>query len=173
MPVINLPLNDEKYTPHNLIKRAVVSMNDYRLPEGQVGMASPETGVVVAVILYILYNEPKAVRTKLECYIILLDRMVKEATGEGLFTLELNSKGRISNFKRIFDFMLKKGLLSPSGTARFFMTELAVEIIKRLGIVLGKLVPYVEKLLVNYDYLTAGEMLTEISKPLLLRFDNK
>ena len=157
----NLPSIDDNYEPHNYLKRAIFAMSAYRVSDEQVNIANPETGAIAAIILYIINAEPKVSRTKLECYLILLDRMVKETTGKELFTWTLNKYGRINNFKRIFDNMLERGLLSKNGSARFFIPRVGWNIVQGLPVILDDLLPYLDKLLARYDDYTAGEMLKE------------
>ena len=91
--VINTPLGGG-YKPHDYLTQVIEEMKDYCLPYGQVKIANPDTGVIVALILYIIAKEPTVNHTKLECYIILLNYMIKDATGIELFTWTLNSNGR-------------------------------------------------------------------------------
>lgn len=158
----NLPSIDDNYKPHNYLKRAIFAMSAYRVSDEQVNIANPETGAIAAIMLYIINAEPKVSRTKLECYLILLDRLVKEATGKKLFTWTLNKYKRISNFKCIFDNMLERGLLSENGSARFFIPRVGWNIVQGLHIMLDDMLPYLDKLLARYDDYTAGEMLKEI-----------
>ena len=158
----NLPPADDNYEPHNYLKRAIFAMSAYRVSDEQVEIANSETGAIAAIMLYIINAEPKVSRTKLECYSLLLNKLVKEATGKELFTWTLNKYGRISNFKRIFEHMLERGLLSENGSARFFIPRVGWNIVQGLPIILDDLLPYLDKLLARYDDYTAGEMLKEI-----------
>ncbi len=62
-PAISAPF-DDNYEPHNYLNGVIRTMNDYCLPYGQVRIANPETGVIVALILYIVAKEPTVNRTK-------------------------------------------------------------------------------------------------------------
>ena len=155
---------DGSYKPHDYLKRAIFAMTAYRVSDKQVEIANSETGAIAAIMLYIINAEPKVSRTKLECYLILLNKIVKEATGKELFTWTLNKYKRISNFKCIFDNMLERGLLSENGSARFFIPRVGWNVVQGLPIMLDNLLPYLDKLLARYDDYTAGEMLKEIQK---------
>ncbi len=159
MSQANVLLFDGEYTPHDYLKKAIIEMKDYCLPYGQVKIANQETGAIVAIILYVLAKEPKAVRTKLECYIILLNKLIREETCNDLFTWKLNNKGRVSSFSKFWDYMLMSGLLLSNGRSRFYVLGGAGKIIARLPIMLDRLLPYLNKILVNYEDYTAGEIL--------------
>lgn len=153
---------DDNYKPHNYLKRAIFAMTAYRVSDEQVEIANSETGAIAAIMLYIINAEPKVSRTKLECYLILLNKLIKEATGKELFSWTLNKYRRISNFKFVFKHMIECGLLSENGSARFFVSSKAWNIVQGLHIMLDDLLPYLDKLLARYDDYTAGEMLKEI-----------
>jgi len=158
----NVYSTDDNYEPHDYLKRAIFAMSAYCVSDEQVNIANSETGAIAAIMLYIINAEPKVSRTKLECYLILLDRLVKEDTGKELFTWTLNKYRRISNFKFVFKHMIECGILSENGSARFFVSSKAWKIIQGLPIMLDDILPYLDKLLARYDDYTAGEMLKEI-----------
>ncbi|MBQ7674301.1 MAG: hypothetical protein IJT36_07300 [Alphaproteobacteria bacterium] len=137
-------------------------MKDYRLPYGQVKIANPETGVIVALIFYIIAKEPTVNHTKLECYVILLNRMINNATGTDLFTWKLNSRCRIGNFNKFFDYMVSKGLIQPKGRSRFVILKGARDILPQLTTILRNLLPYLSRLLNEYGDDTATSMLKKI-----------
>lgn len=156
------PLYEVIHKPHDYLRKAIDDMKDYRLPYGKASIANPETGAIMTIILYFIAKEPKATRTKLECYVILLDKLVKEKTGQGLFHWRRNRKGLVSGFWRIFEHMTDKELVSKNGYSRFFILTETATIIQRLPLMLQELVPYMEHLLMSYDYYTAEEMQTLI-----------
>ena len=164
-PAISAPF-DDSYEPHNYLNGAIRIMNNYCLPYGQVRIANPETGVIVALILYIIAKEPTVNRTKLECYIILLNRMIKNATGSELFTWTLNSRGRIGNFSKFFEYMEGKGLIRPKGRSNFVIrnSSNARSILPQLEMILRNLLPYLSELLTKYENSTAGAMLEKIQR---------
>ena len=154
--------NDGKYQPHSYLKKAIEEIKGYCLPYGQVKMANPETGVIIALILYIIAKEPTVNHTKLECYIILLNRIVKEATGTELFKWRLNSRRRIGNFRKFFDYMTDRNFIKLKGRSNFVILDGARSILPKLSLILRNLLPYLSKLLNKYEGSTAGEMLKKI-----------
>ena len=164
-----LPLNDGNYKPHDYLKRAVDEMKAYCLPYGHVDIANPETGAIVAIILYMIAKEPAVGRTKLECYTIFLNRIIKGATGHELFTWGLNKKGRIGYFKKIFDYMIENGLILANGSYQFYIMDGTgtKKIIPRLSVMLDKVLPYLNKLLEDYKNITAKEMLKKVNGVIL------
>lgn len=153
---------DDNYRPHGYIKGAIGVTDNYCLPYGQVRIANPETGVIVALILYIIAKEPTVNHTKLECYIILLNRMVKDATDTELFTWHLNRGGRIGNFRHFFDYVEGKELIQQNGRSRFVILKGASNILPQLTMILRNLLPYLNRLLNRYGDYTAAAMLEEI-----------
>lgn len=153
---------DGNYRPHDYIRQAIEEMKDYCLPYGQVRIATPDTGVIVALILYIIAREPTVNRTKLECYIILLNHMIKDTTGSELFTWTLNRSGRISNFSRFFNYMEGKGLIQPNGRSNFAILGYTKNTQSRLETILRNLLPCLSILLNKYKESTATTMLKDI-----------
>ena len=107
----------------------VGAMKDYCLPYGQVKITNPETGAIVALILYIIAREPTVNHTKLEYYIISLNRMIKDATGVELFTWTLNRRRRIGNFSRFFGYMEGREFIAPNGRSHFVILKGASNIL--------------------------------------------
>ena len=161
-PVAIPMFDDGKYQPHNYLKRAVDEMKAYRLPYGQINIANPETGAIVALILYMIAMDKTIGRTKLECYTILLNRTIKVDTSRELFTWDLNKKGLISGFKKIFDHMIGQGLILRNGRSQFYILGGAKKIIPRLPVMLDRLLPYLNRLLEDYKGCTAREILEKI-----------
>lgn len=154
---------DGKYKPHRFLKKAISAMKPYRLPDGKVDIAAPETGAIIAIILYLIANEPKVCRTKLECYIIMMNKLVLLRTDIELFTWRLNSKGRIANFNAIYEHMIACGLLLKNGSARFLLLPETANIIPRLPIILGNKLRMYFDVLIRHSYgCTAAEMLRYI-----------
>lgn len=93
-----------------LIGMASKHMERYRFPEEdtvEVGMIPADTGVIVLIILYFIENEPNICRSKLEYYLLLLDRKCFKQTDVLLFSWYLKN-GRIPNFKRFIEFMIRE-----------------------------------------------------------------
>ena len=171
MPVTISILNDDKYQPHPYLNKAIDEMKDYCLPYGQVKIANPETGAIVALILYMIAKDKTVGRTKLECYTILLNRMIKADTGKKLFTLSLNKRGRINSFKKIFDYMLEHELILSNGRSQFYVLSGAKKIISRLPVMLDRLLSYLDKLLDDYKSCTAAETLRKTIKPEVILYN--
>lgn len=95
-----------KYQPNALIGMVSSHMRPYRFSEEdakEVGMFPEDTGVIVLLILYFIEKEPTISRSKLEYYILLLDRMCFEKRGVLLFSWELRG-GRIPKFHKVYRF---------------------------------------------------------------------
>ena len=88
---------------------------EYQLPPGYVEMPREETAVISAVILYFIQEEPKIGITKLESYIILLDKLCLDEKGRRLFSYKLTYGPfgyYIQNFRVFLDYLQEKGILS-------------------------------------------------------------
>ncbi len=159
-------LFDGSYKPHDYLNGVIEAINDYCLPYGQVKIANPETGVIIALILYIIAKEPTVNHKKLECYIILLNHMIKDATDSELFTWTLNRRTRIGNFNKFFECMEGKGLIRPKGRYNFVIRNSSSvrSILPQLEMILRNLLPYLSELLIKYENSTAEAMLKDIQK---------
>ncbi len=104
------------YRPNRLIASVIEETGkEYQLPSGAVDMPVQETGAIVAIILYLIKAEPKIGITKLEYYIILLDKMCFQETGQRLFNYRLTYGPYgyfIQNFRAFLDFLEDKGVIS-------------------------------------------------------------
>lgn len=104
------------YKPNRLIASVIEEAGkEYQLPSGSVDMPVQETGAIVAVILYLINAEPKIGITKLEYYIILLDKMCYQETGQRLFNYRLTYGPYgyfIQNFRAFLDFLEDKEIIS-------------------------------------------------------------
>ena len=85
---------------NSIIGRASQHMEQYRFSEEEareVGMIPADTGVIILIILYFIEHEPNINRSKLEYYLLLLDRKCFEQQGVLLFCGIWNTAGyRIS-----------------------------------------------------------------------------
>ena len=110
------PLSVKEYTPNSLIVPVIEqTRKDYQLPPGTVDMPIEETAVISAVILYFIQGEPQIGITKLESYIILLDKMCFDRTGRRLFSYRLTYGPfgyYIQNFRAFLDFLQGRGFLT-------------------------------------------------------------
>lgn len=73
------------YSPNNLIGMASAHMANYRIPSGIVDIQPEDTGVIVLIALYFIEQDMNVSRTKLEAYILMLDRLCFENRGVLLF----------------------------------------------------------------------------------------
>ena len=111
--------------PNNLIGMAIQHMKDFRFSHNEaaeVGMFPEDTGVIILIILYFIDKEKKICRSKLEYYLLLLDKMCFEKYGVPLFHWYLRN-GRIKNFRRFTEFMINKNLIFSNGNAYFQLTD--------------------------------------------------
>lgn len=118
--IVGTPESDSSslkpYVPNELIVPVIEqTQDDYELPYGAVEMPQAETAVITAIILYFIKKESKIGITKLESYIIMLDKMCFEETGRRLFTYRLTYGPYgyyIQNFRAFLDFIEEKQLLT-------------------------------------------------------------
>ena len=108
-----------------LIGMASKHMEQYRFSEEEareVGMIPADTGVIILIILYFIEHEPNINRSKLEYYLLLLDRKCFEQQGVLLFSWDLEY-GRVQNFKKFIDFMISKNLIALKNKKYFELLE--------------------------------------------------
>ena len=108
-----------------LIGMASQHMEQYRFSEEEareVGMIPADTGVIILIILYFIEHEPNINRSKLEYYLLLLDRKCFEQQGVLLFLWYLEY-GRVQNFKKFIDFMISKNLIALKNKKYFELLE--------------------------------------------------
>lgn len=123
---------------NSIIGMASKHMEQYRFSEEEareVGMIPADTGVIILVILYFIEKEPNICRSKLEYYLLLLDRKCFKETDVLLFSWYLK-KGRILNFKRFIESMIRKKLITFRGSNSFEPTEAS----RDLGILFPELI---------------------------------
>ena len=102
--------------PHDLISSASALTGGYMYRHNkEMDIALTDTGVIVAMILYFLTEEPNASMTKLECYLLLLNKKYLDASGEHLFLWKLSKSGRIRNFKKMIEHMVSLKVISHGG----------------------------------------------------------
>ena len=110
------PSSIVEYKPNEIIATVIKETREkYQLPPGAVEMPREETAAIVATILYFINEEPKIGITKLEYYIILLDKMCLDETGKRLFSYRLTYGPfgyYIQNFRAFLDFIEDKKILS-------------------------------------------------------------
>ena len=116
---INPEASKEDSRLNNCLTVARQCMKDYCLSPDVTRIYIPDTGVIVALILYFIARDYSVCMTKLNGYIVLLDRVIKDNTGEHLFHLDLDGKGLIRNFKYFIEYMINKKLISRRSNHQF------------------------------------------------------
>ncbi len=110
------PAYVKEYEPNEILTPVIAkTREEYQLPPGAVEMPIEETAVISAVILYFIQEEPKIGITKLESYIILLDKLCFDEKGRRLFSYKLTYGPfgyYIQNFRAFLDYLQEKGILS-------------------------------------------------------------
>ena len=110
-------------TPAGII---IKHMENYRFSPAEaaeVGMSPEDTGVIVFIILYLIEKEEKIGASKLEYYLLLLDRGYCNDMGILFFNWCLTKNGRIRNFKKFTEFMINRQLISSNGSAYFTLLD--------------------------------------------------
>ncbi|MBQ9391186.1 MAG: hypothetical protein IJU02_03265 [Lachnospiraceae bacterium] len=152
-----------KYQSNALIGMVSNHMRPYRFSEEdakEVGMFPEDTGVIVLLILYFIEKEPTISRSKLEYYILLLDRMCFEQRGVLLFSWKLKG-GRILNFIKFIDFMIEKKLISHKSSRAFELQETG----SALGTYyaeLSNIIHWLEEILRKYKQKTAEKTKADV-----------
>lgn len=151
-------------TSNSVIGMASKHMEPYRFSEEEareVGMIPADTGVIILIILYFIEHEPTICRSKLEYYLLLLDRKCFEQTDVLLFSWYLKN-GRIRNFKRFIEFMIRRKLISLKGYS-FELTKAGHD----LGIFFPELINikyWMDKLLRDFHLKNAKQTAAEAVK---------
>ncbi len=97
---------------NNFLTVARQCMSNYCLSPDLTRIYIPDTGVIVALILYFIARDHSICMTKLNGYIVLLDMKIHADTGEHLFQLDLDSTGLIRDFRMFIEHMIDKNLIS-------------------------------------------------------------
>ena len=148
-----------RYLSKNLVGVAVDSMKDYRMSEDdskKMQVSSVDTGLIVLLLLYFIKAEPSITRTKLEYYILLLDRKCFEERKIILFNWCLKG-GRIKNFKKLIDFMIEKELISLKTNRSFFILEKGNELSVKYSM-LANITGWMNEILNDWGDNTASSM---------------
>ncbi|MBQ7220750.1 MAG: hypothetical protein IJS28_07210 [Synergistaceae bacterium] len=152
------------YKSNSLIAMASHYMKPYRFsPDeaAEVGMFPKDTGLIVLLILYLLDFEEKVCRSKLEYYILLLDRKCFGEKGAPLFTWNLKN-GRIRNFDKFTKFMMEKRLIFSNGSAYFILDEAGQTIINQCSALLVNVKCWLDTLLAEWGDKTVAQMKNEV-----------
>ena len=146
-----------------LIGMASQHMKDYRFSQDEaieVGMTPEDTGVIILIILYFIEQEPTICRSKLEYYILLLDRKCFGAKNVLLFNWDLRN-GRIRNFKKFIEFMIRKMLISFQGNHSFSLTQEGAKLSNRFA-ELCNINPWLKEIMHDYKDKTAKQTESEV-----------
>lgn len=144
--------------PRKLLVPVIEAMKGYRMPNYRnVSIDYDDTGAVVAIIIYFIAREPSIGMTKLECYLICLDRLSKGETGNHLFKWSLTKSGNIRNFKKLIDFMIDKQLISRRGNYQFNILNSVLKI-KGFPKMLGGIQHWMNMILNKFYYITAKDL---------------
>lgn len=145
--------------PNNLIGMAIRDMKDFRFSKSEaieVGMFPEDTGVIVLIILYFIDREERICRSKLEYYLLLLDKICFEKRGVLLFRWYLRN-GRIKNFRNFTEFMINKNLIFCNGNAYFQLTETGKDMGKFFA-ELSNIKPWLDEILKKWKNKTADQV---------------
>lgn len=148
------------YKSNNLIGMASNHMKDYRFSDEQLDIQPEDVGVIILIALYFIANDNAVSRTKLEAYILMLDRMCFEKRGVLLFRWKLHG-GRIRNFKEITDYMLRRGLIRIKGRSYFELDTLGKELGNSFAM-LSNIKPYLDEILRKYKDETGDKTLSAV-----------
>ena len=144
--------------PRKLLEPALVAMKDYcMLNYRDVSIDYDDTGAIVAIIIYFIAREPSIGMTKLECYLICLDRLSKVETGNHLFNWRLTKSGNIRNFKKLIEFMIDKQLISRRGNYQFNLLNSVLKI-KKFPLMLEGIQHWMNVILNKFYYVTAKDL---------------
>mgnify|MGYP007069909796 CR=1 FL=1 len=147
--------------PRNLIAPAMQSMKAYNVSVDGVSIDATDIGVIIAIILYFIAKEPSICMTKLECYLIFLDKEAQDNTGNHLFHWSLTKSCRIKNFTKVIDFMVNKQLIARSYNRRFNLLKTVLSI-KDFPVMLVGIHKWLISIVNRYYFKSAGEMLIEL-----------
>ena len=152
------------YRPNTLIAVASHYMKPYCFSPNEadeVGMFPEDTGAIVLLILYLLDAEGRICRSKLEYYLLLLDRKCFDERDIPLFTWDLK-RGLIRNFKKFTKFMMKRRLIFSNGNAYFTLDEAGKALVNKYSAVLVNVRHWLDALLAEWGDRTVAQMRNEV-----------
>ena len=126
---------------------------------------SSDTGAIIAIIMYFIAKEPSICRTKLECYILLLDRICVHKRKHHLFSWQLNEKGRIRDFKNFIDYMTKERLIYLRENSKYyfeFVKDTSDNIVGNFSLMLSNIIYWLNSILNVCKTMNSREMLSLI-----------
>ena len=124
-----------------------------------------DTGAIVAIIMYFIAKEPSICVTKLECYLILLDRICIYKKKYHLFSWRLNEKGRIRDFKSFINSMKEQKLIYLRENSKYyfeFVKDNADSIIDKFPSMLSHVISWLDNILDVCKSMNSKEMLSMI-----------
>ena len=124
-----------------------------------------DTGAIVAIIMYFIAKEPSICMTKLECYLILLDRICVDKKKYHLFSWRLNEKGRIRDFKSFINSIKKQKLIYLRENSKYyfeFVKDNADSIIDKFPSMLSHVISWLDNILDVCKSMNSKEMLSMI-----------
>ena len=122
-----------------------------------------DTGAIVAIIMYFIAKEPSICMTKLECYLILLDRICVDKKKYHLFSWRLNEKGRIRDFKSFINSMKEQKLFYLRENSKYyfeFVKDNADSIIDKFPLMLSNVISWLDSILNVCKDMNSREMLS-------------
>lgn len=148
------------YKPINLIGMASAHMEDYRMYDGTVDIQPEDTGVIILIALYFIENDKKVSRTKLEAYLLMLDRICFKERGVLLFGWTLTHR-RIRNFKAMIEFMLEKKLIKIKSRNYFELDTGSEKVISRFSMLVN-IRKWLDEILRDYKDNTVEQALSVV-----------
>ena len=124
-----------------------------------------DTGAIVAIIMYFIAKEPSICTQKLECYLILLDRICVHRKGYHLFSWQLNEKGRIRYFRDFINSIQKQKLIYLRKNSKYyfeFVEGCADSIIAQFPLILSNVISWLNNILYVCKDMNSKEMLSRI-----------
>ena len=152
-----------KYKSNNLIGMASKHMENYRFSDERLDIPPEDVGVIILIALYFIENDKAVSRTRLEAYILMLDKKCFKERGVILFGWTLKG-GRIRNFKAITDYMLKRGLIRIKGRS-YFELDTSGKALGSSYAMLSNIKYWLDEILREYKDKTGSDTLSAVLPP--------
>ena len=143
---------------NNFLTVARQCMNDYCLSPDVTRIYIPDTGVIVALLLYFIAREHSICMTKLNGYIVLLDMKIHADTGEHLFQLDLDSTGLIRDFRMFIEHMINKNLISRRSNHQYNLLRDVLNI-KKFPLMFADIYKWLNEVVNDCVFMTAQQLL--------------
>ena len=144
--------NNSGFNVNDFLTKARECMRDYCLSPD-----IPDTGIIVAIILYFMAEDRNITMTKLNGYIVLLDMKIEADTREHLFHLDLGSDGLIRNFNSFIEYMLDRELISRRGRYNYRLTD-NIKNIEVFPSILSDMYKYLKDVINDCGFMNAKEV---------------